>query len=102
MEQRYQAIPNGQHFGIGRMSDALAELSGRDADQFSDIDLRDGIALPSMGNQQGWDDGQRQRQLDAEGGPPSRRGFDVDLAAESVEVGLHDIHADAPPRCAGY
>ena len=40
MEQRHQAIPNRQYFGIGRAADSLADLRGGDPDQFPDIDLR--------------------------------------------------------------
>ena len=45
--------------------------------------------------QQGLDDGQRERQLQAEGCALAGPGLDVDRALQAVQHGLHHVQADA-------
>ena len=47
------------------------------------------------------DDGEGQRNFDREGRAGADRGFEVDGAADRVDIGLDDVHADAAAGDAG-
>ena len=52
IHQRHQPVAHVQHLGIAHPVDALRDLRGGNADQLADVDLRDGKALPAVGDQQ--------------------------------------------------
>ena len=55
-----------------------------------------GIAKVAGGfHDQGRDDGERQRDLDGDGGALAGHRLDVDGAADLVDIGAHHVHADA-------
>src|SRR6266511_5667279 len=60
------------------------------ADQLHHGKLRNGEAVAARLDDQRRHDGERQRDLDAEARTRSCRGFDVDRAADLIDVGAHD------------
>ena len=71
------------------------QVLGLDAHQLEQRHLRDRIAIAATVHQQGRDDRQGQRNLDAEGGALAAHGGDIHGAADLLDVGLDHIHAHA-------
>jgi hypothetical protein len=64
--------------------------------------LRDGIAFRAAGHGQGGDNGQGERDLELERRAAADRAFDLDGAADLLDIGAHDVHADAAPGEIGH
>ncbi len=72
-----------------------------DPDQFQQVDLGNGEALPAAGDDQRRHDGQGQGDADLESGAVAEFAFQVDDAADFFDVGLDHVHADAAPGDVG-
>ena len=94
VDQRQELVAQPQH---GRVLDALDAMLGiaAHAHQLDHGELRDGEAVAAGLHDQRRDDGERQRNLDGEAGAPAEHRLDVDGAADLVDIGAHDVHADA-------
>ena len=92
--QRQQLVTQAQHL---RVPDALDPVLGivLGADQLDDGKLRNGEAVAARLDDQRRHDGKRQRDLDAEARTGPRCRLHVDGAADLIDVGAHDVHADA-------
>ncbi len=76
-----------------RSTFSLTWLAGY-AEEFLKIDLGDGVPFSPGHDDLAGNNGQGQRQFDRNGGAFAVFRDDVDVAAEFVQVGLDDIHAD--------
>jgi len=86
-----------------RVLDPLdAVLAGAGLHEFQHRELRHGEALAAGLDEERGDDGQRQRDLDRKGGADAGRGLQIDRTADLLDVGTHDIHADAASGNAGH
>src|SRR5262249_48331103 len=81
--------------------DPPARLLPLDADQLDDADLGDRVAVAGAGDDQHLDDRQRQRDAHPHRRPLPDDALDVHRAADLLDVGLDDVHADAAPAEAG-
>ena len=100
MDQRQQLVAQPQHRRVLDPLDAmLAGAAG--AHQFEHRELRDGEALAAGFDDERRDDRQRQRNLDGEGGAGAGDGFQIDRAADLLDIAAHDVHADAAAGNAG-
>ena len=95
--QRQQFVAQAEH---RRVPDALDPVLGivLGADQLDHAKLRNREAVAARLHDQRRYNGERQRDLDAEARTCSWCRFDVDGAADLIDVGSHDVHADAPTR----
>jgi hypothetical protein len=59
-------------------------------------------SAPAHAHHQPVDDGQRERQFQQESGAFSRRGADLDAAAQFLDVAAHHVHADAAAGDVGH
>ena len=78
--------------------DALDSLPGQLAfqpHQFQQADLGNGEAVAADGDDQGWNDGQGQGNLDLERRALAGLALQVDRTADLLDVGLDHVHADA-------
>src|SRR5262249_9544937 len=102
VHQGEQAVPVAVDQDPVDALDALAGLLALDADQFDDADLGDGVAVAGAGDDQDLDDRQGQGDADPDGGPLADGAVDIDRAADLLDVGLDDVHADAAPGNGGH
>ena len=72
------------------------------ADQFEQADLGNHESLAAAGDHQAGNDGQRERNLELDRGAFAGPAEDIDDAADLLDVGLHDVHADAAPGNVGH
>ena len=75
--------------------DGVGGLLGVQADQLLQADLRDGVAVAGALDGERRDDRQRQRDPEPADGAAAGLGLDLDGAADGLDVGLDDVHADA-------
>ena len=75
--------------------DGVGGLLGVQADQLLQADLRDGVAVAGALDGQRRDDRQGQRDPQPADGAAAGLGLDLDGAADGLDVGLDDVHADA-------
>ena len=94
MHQRQQLVAQAKHGGVLDALDAVFGVGAR-PHQFDHGQLRDRKAVAGGFHDQGRDDGERQRDLDGDGGALARHRLDVDGAADLVDIGAHHVHADA-------
>ena len=99
-DERQQLVAQPQHRRVLDALDAMLRIAAR-AHQLDHGELRDGEALAGRLDQQRGDDGERERNLDDEAGAAAAHRFHVDGAADLVDVGAHDVHADAAAGDAG-
>ena len=76
------------------MLDGVAAMR-RDVNEFAHAKLRDGEALAAAGDDQRRNDGERQRDFDGKARAAACRRFQLDGAADALDVGAHHVHADA-------
>ena len=74
--------------------DGVRGLLGVQADQLLQADLRDGVAVAGALDGQGRDDREGQRDAQPADGAAAGLGLDLDGAADGLDVGLDDVHAD--------
>src|SRR5215470_13240206 len=74
---------------------------GAEVHDLEQADLRDRVALLAGADDDRRHDGERERDLDAEERPGAAAALDVDEAADALDVGLDDVHADAASRDVG-
>ena len=93
-DQRQQAIAQPQE---GSAIDAfyLRLAARRGAHQFDDADLRDGKSLRRAFDNQRRDDRKGQRNLDRDRRALAECALQIDRAADLLDIGADDIHADA-------
>ena len=96
--QRHQLVAQAQHRRAVDAFDAVVAAAAR-AHQFDHRHLRDGEAVAAGLDDQRGDDRQRQRDLDGEAQALAGHRLDVDGAADLIDIGADDVHADA---AAGY
>ena len=74
--------------------DGVGGLLGVQADELLQADLRDGVAVAGALDGERRDDGQGQRDAEPADGAAAGLGLDLDGAADGLDVGLDDVHAD--------
>ena len=94
MHQRQQLVAQAQDRGVLDALDAVFGV-GAGPHQLDHGQLRDRKAVAGGFHDQGRDDGERQRDLDGDGGAFTGHRLDVDGAADLVDIGAHHVHADA-------
>ena len=98
IDQREQTPAQPEDWrAVDRLDPALG-LVGFEADQFQQVHLRDGKVVSIGGDDQGGNDRQGQGNLDLHGRPRAAAALNVDRAADLLDVGLDDVHADAACR----
>src|SRR5262249_23311989 len=102
LHQGEQALPVAVDQHAVNTLDALAGLLPLDADQLDDADLRDRVAVAGAGDDQDLDDRQRQGDANPHRGPLADGAVDVHGAADLLDVGPDDVHADAAPGQGGH
>ena len=73
-----------------------------EADQLQQTDLGNDEPLPAAGDDEAGNDGQSKRDLELNGGAFTGPAEDVDNAADLLNMGLHDVHADAAAGNIGH
>src|SRR5882672_914855 len=85
-------IAQSKYFGASHQGvDALA----RDLDGLDDGQQRNDVDLLADAHQLSVQDGERERQADADGAAEAFLGRDLNVAAQVVDIAAHDVHADA-------
>ncbi|MGY3363705.1 hypothetical protein ACVWZL_000830 [Bradyrhizobium sp. GM2.4] len=100
MDQRQQLVAQPENRGVLDALDAVLRV-GAGPHQLDHGELRDRKAVAGGFHDQRGDDGERQRDLDGDGGAFTGDRLDVDGAADLVDIGAHHVHADAAPRHRG-
>src|SRR5262245_34374679 len=100
MNERQQLIAQPQHWSVLDALDAMFGLAAH-AHQLEYGELRNGETITAGFDDEGRDDGKCQRDLDGERAATPTHRFHVDDAADLVDIGAHDVHADAAARHAG-
>src|SRR3954471_19730034 len=85
--------------GAPDLLDRVRGLLGVERDELLQADLRDRVAVAGALDGQRRDDGERQRDPQPADGAIAGFGLDLDRAADGLDVGLDDVHADP---AAGY
>ena len=93
-EQRQQLVAQPQHRGVLDALDAMLRIVAH-AHQLDHRQLRDREAIAGALHDQRGDDRERQRNLDDEARALAEHRLHVDDAADLIDVGAHDVHADA-------
>ena len=101
VHQRQQLVAQTQYRGVLDPLDAMLGIGAR-PHQFDHRQLRNGKAVAAGFHDQRRDDGERQRNLDGDGGALAGHRLDVDGAADLVDIGAHHVHADAAAGHAGH
>ena len=94
IDQRQEPVAQAQDRGVVDPLDGVLGV-GRGTHQLEHGDLRDRETLAPAPNDQRRDDGQRERDLDHEGGAAALDRVQLDRAADLLDVGAHHVHADA-------
>ncbi len=100
LDQRQQLVAQPQHRRVLDALDVMLAAVGG-PHQFEDGKLRYGKALGAGFDDERGDDRQRQRNFDRERRAGTGRRFQIDGAADLLDVGAHHIHADAAAGYAG-
>ena len=100
LNERQQLVAQPQHRRVLDAFDVMLAAVGG-AHQFQDGKLRYGKALGAGFDDERGDDRQRQRYFDRECRSRARPRFQVDRAADLLDVGAHHVHADAAAGNAG-
>ncbi len=98
--QRQQLVAQTQHRGVLDAFDAVLAVAAR-PHKLDHRKLRDGIAVAAGFDDQRGDNRERERDLDGETQTHAGNRFDVDGAADLVDIVAHHIHADAAAGYAG-
>src|SRR6516162_8404547 len=98
--KRQKLIAQPQHGRVLDPLDAmLATIGG--AHEFEHGKLRNGETLGAGFDDERGDDRERQRYFDRERRAGAGRGFQIDRAADLLDIGAHHVHADAAAGNAG-
>ena len=100
MHQRQELVAQAQDGGVLDALDAMLGIGAR-AHQLDHRQFRDREAVAAGFHDQRRDDGERQRDLDGDRGALAGHRFDIDGAADLIDIGAHHIHADAAARDRG-
>ena len=94
-DDRQQVATQPVERRAAHMFEALLRLCGLEAHELDERRLRNGKAFAARVHDQRRDDGERERDLDAQGGAQPDATLDVDRAADALDVRAHHVHADA-------
>ena len=97
VNERKELVAQAQDRRVVDVLDAVLGVRLR-AHELDHGELRNREAVLGAFDDQGRDDGQGERDLDGEGRALARRRLEVDRAADRIDVGAHDVHADAAAR----
>ncbi len=97
VEERQELLAQPQNRGAVDLLDPCLVVAAR-PDELDHSHLRQRETLAGALDDDGGSDRQRQRNLDGDGRALPVRRLDVDGAADLIDVGPHDIHANAAAR----
>src|SRR5690554_3259669 len=74
------------------------QLAARSADDLLDVGTRDREGLAARFDRETWQDAERERDANKEASALAWKRFDLERAAELLDVGTHHVHADTAAR----
>src|SRR5262249_54366714 len=95
-DQREQVAAEAVDRGTVDQLDAFESLLAIEADQLEQAGVGDGGAVAAAGDGQRRDDGQGQGDFHLDRRAPAEPALDIDGAADLLDVGADDVHANAP------